>query len=151
MGILSITLKGEEIGTANFQVRLRRQYRFKHLKLLHAHYNINSKKFTGDQNKTHQRLLFMKMNFLGVENIENITEGRSLISLGLSSHNEDGTIMSRDLYKTLVSGNKSIVQADLHFSFFYLDALALVQPLAVDELNITQEVSFINLVFEFEE
>lgn len=150
MGVLSITLKGDEISTPNFQVKLRRGYRLSHFKLLHAYYNITSKKFDGFD-KDNQRLLFMKLNFLGANNIENITEKKSLISLGLSSHSADGSIMSRDLYKTLVSKTEQI-QADLNFTFYYLDNTANLKQISpTDIINVGNERSFINLVFEIDE
>lgn len=154
MGVLSITLKGDEISTPEFQVKLRRSYRLKHFKLLHAYYNITSKNFATIADKTTQRLLFMKMKFLGAESIENITENKSLISLGLSSHSTlaEGTIMSRDLYKVLVSGKVDVIQADLHFTFYYLDSSAEVKQLTLADINNNAvEKTFINLVFEFDE
>ena len=158
MGVISLMLKGEELGKEHI-FPLRRGYKLKYLKLLHFYTNIDSLHFKtsgiGAKTNEAERLLFARFNFINSDMYDNFEEGHSYVSMGSTNHKED-KIITRDLYKVLLDKPVIHLEGDIRIRFFYLDSQANLQSLKTTDIidQTTKDAkskTFANIIFEYEE
>lgn len=158
MPCLSIMVKGDDLATTN-TFKLRRSLKVKYLKLLHCYHNINATELSVTLDRTQERLIFARFNFLNADNYDNFEENHSYVSLGATKEGTSKSLVVRDLYKVLLDKPVIELRGDLKITLFYLNHLGdMTQFLPADfksKAEVTSASSgntnFMNLILEYEE
>lgn len=155
MGILSFTVKGNDIGLIDGKrIKLDKHKKLKYLKLLHIYHNLETSNLSTEDDRDQQRILFCNFSFINTDEVYNATEENTFLTVSGTKHSSDGTVINRDLYKVLYNGGCKYLNDDIIVKFYYLDHDANIKQLTSDDVVGSSDegnTSYFSFTFEYQE